>query len=74
MSKVRNGPQEESGDREEAWGQLGVQTGRKWAAWVSRRESCLSFSVLSSALERTDIPGSGKPTAMKMARKQHNQL
>jgi len=49
-------PQEGPGDREEAQGQLGAQTWRKWATWVSRRESCLSFSVSSSTLEKKGHP------------------
>ena len=36
----------------------------EWVTLTSRRESYLSFSVLSS-LEKMGVPGSGKPTAMK---------
>ena len=36
----------------------------KWVTLASRRESYLSFSVLSS-LEKMGVPGSGKPMAMK---------
>ena len=36
----------------------------KQVTWASRRESYLSFSVLSS-LEKMGVPGSGKPMAMK---------
>jgi len=36
----------------------------KWVTWASRRESYLSFSVLSS-LEKMGVPGSGKPMAIR---------
>jgi len=39
------------------------QNNGEWVTGASRRESYLSFSVLSS-LEKMGVPGSGKPTAM----------
>ncbi len=71
--KVRNWPQEGPEDREEAWGQLGAQTWRKWATWASRRESCLSFSVLSSTCKRRASQGQGSLQQYKSA-KSNNQL
>jgi len=59
VQKLGNGPQEGPEDREEAWGRLGAQTWRKWATWVSRRESCLSFSVLSCPWRRQASQGQG---------------
>jgi len=56
------------------WGQSGgygmlrcnktVENRGKWVTLASRRESYLSFSILSS-LEKMGVPGSGKPMVMK---------
>jgi len=63
--KVRNGPLEGPGDREEAWG----------AAWSANLEKMGNLGLQEGelpkllcivlSLEKTGIPGSGKPTAMK---------
>jgi len=73
--KVEEWTQKEPEDREEAWGQIGVLTFGKWATWVSRRESCLSFSILSSTLEKMGLQGSGKPMVMRYykIKKNHNR-
>jgi len=73
VQKLGNGPQEGPEDREEAWGRLGAQTWRKWATWTSRRESCLSFSVLSSTCKRRASQGQGSLQQYKSA-KSNNQL
>ncbi len=54
-------------------GRLEAQTGRKWATLTSRRESCLSFSVLSSILRRWASQGQGSLQQYKSA-KSNNQL
>jgi len=54
-------------------GWLEAQTGRKWATSASRRESCLSFSVLSSTLRRWASQGQGSLQQYNSA-ESNNQL
>jgi len=63
--KVRDGPQEVPGDREETWE----------AAWSTNLEKMGNLSLQKGelpkllcivfCLEKTGIPGSGKPTAIE---------
>jgi len=66
------GPKKGLGIERRLGGQLEVQTIRKLAVWVSRRESCLRFLCLVFQPEKMGIPGSEKPTAVNRTAK-HNQ-